>query len=59
MYLHFGTYHSGSVQGITYTSDDTIVYVGADCNTMFWLVKDNSKRKQKGWYGSFKQIDSK
>ena len=45
MYLHFGTYHSGSVQGISYTSDDTIVYVGADCNTMFWLVKDNSKRK--------------
>ena len=47
MYSHCGTYHSGSVQGISYTSDDTIVYVGADCTTMFWLVKDNSKRKQK------------
>ena len=47
MYSHCRTYHSGSVQGITYTSDDTIVYVGADCTTRFWLVKDNSKRKQK------------
>ena len=45
MYSHCETYHNGSVQDISYISDDTIVYVGADCNTMFWLVKDNSKRK--------------
>ena len=38
---------SKDVVEATAPRDDTIVSVGADCTTRFWLVKDNSKRKQK------------